>query len=520
MPDKIKRALVSVWDKRGLQKFATELARCGIEIISTGGTAKFLKEKGLPVREISDLTGFPELFEGRVKTLHPKVHGGILFRRDSNEHVAQAKKNGVEAIDLVVVNLYPFEQVAGRESTTLQEAIENIDIGGPAMLRAAAKNHQHVAVVVEPEDYDAVAAEIAKSGSIPETMMRSLALKAFARTSSYDAAICRYLSEKHGVDEFPDFLEMRFERAYDLRYGENPSQKATAYRILGRTSIFESRIYEGSKKMSYNNFLDASSAFSLIREFKDEVATVILKHNNPCGGAEGRTLEESYMRAHQSDPESSFGGIVAFSRRLDVATAKAIGSKYLEVILAPGFEPEALEILKQKESRRILDVTNLWDMSAERAVEFRYIVGGMLYQGRDPGIYDKAATKVVTKRQPTSEQLEDAYFASKFTKHIKSNAIAIARERQLVGVGAGQMSRVDACNIAIDKARRHGFALEGTVASSDAFFPFRDGIDALAKAGIACVVQPGGSVKDPEVIAAADELGISMVFTGRRHFKH
>jgi phosphoribosylaminoimidazolecarboxamide formyltransferase / IMP cyclohydrolase len=321
-------------------------------------------------------------------------------------------------------------------------------------------------------------------------------------------------------DQYPDFLEMKFERAYRLRYGENPSQQAAAYRILGRTSIFDSVIYTGSKLMSYNNFLDASSAFSLIREFKDEVATVVLKHNNPCGGAEGKTLEESYLRAHASDPESSFGGIVAFSRKVDVATAKAIGTKYLEVILAPGFEPEALEILKQRESRRILDVSNLWDQSAERAVEFRYIVGGMLYQGRDPGIYDKASVKVATKRQPSAEQLEDCYFATKFAKHIKSNAIAIANGRQLVGVGAGQMSRVDACKIAVDKAKRHGFDLKGTSAASDAFFPFPDGIEALAAAGVECVVHPGGSVKDAEVIAAADRLGISMVFTGRRHFKH
>jgi len=515
----IKRALVSVWDKKGVAAFAKRLTACGVEIISTGGTAKHLRENGVKVREVSDLTGFPEMFEGRVKTLHPKVHGGILYRRNKPEDALQAAKNGVEGIDIVIVNLYPFEQVAGKEGVKAEEAIEMIDVGGPAMVRAAAKNHEHVVVVVDPKDYDSVA-DALENGEIQGALRKELALKAFARTSSYDAAICRYLSGLTDENQYPDFLEMKFERAYGLRYGENPSQQAAAYRILGRTSIFDSVIYAGSKLMSYNNFLDASSAFSLIREFKDEVATVILKHNNPCGGAEGKTLEESYLRAHASDPESSFGGIVAFSRKVDVATAKAIGTKYLEVILAPGFEPDALEILKQRESRRILDVSNLWGQSAERAVEFRYIVGGMLYQGRDPGIYDKGTVKVVTKKQPSAEQLEDCYFATKFAKHIKSNAIAIVKERQLVGVGAGQMSRVDSCNIAIQKARRHGFDLGGTSAASDAFFPFRDGLDALADGGIGCVVQPGGSVKDAEVIAAADERGISMVFTGRRHFKH
>lgn len=515
-----KRALVSVWDKAGLAQFASELAKLGVEIISTGGTAKFLRENGIKVREVADVTGFPELFEGRVKTLHPKIHGGILHMRGKPSHVEQAKKNGIEPIDIVIVNLYPFEQVAGREGVKEEEAVENIDVGGPAMVRAAAKNFENVAVVVEPADYEWIAKTLKEKGGLSIKERRELALKAFARTSSYDAAICRYFSAVNDSELYPDFLEMRFERAYSLRYGENPSQKAAAYRILGRSSIFDSRVHEGSKVMSYNNFLDASSAFSLIREFKDETATVILKHNNPCGGAEGKTLEESYLRAHASDPESSFGGIVAFSRKLDSATAKAIGTKYIEVILAPGYEPEALEILKQKESRRILDVSNLWDMSQERAVEFRYIVGGMLYQGRDPGIYDKSAITVATKKKPSAEQLEDAYFATKFSKHIKSNAIAIAKGRQLVGVGAGQMSRVDACNIAIEKAKRHGFELAGTTASSDAFFPFRDGIDSLAKAGIGCIVQPGGSVRDAEVIAAADEYGIAMVFTGRRHFKH
>ena len=520
MASSIRRALVSVWDKQGLAPFAKGLASLGIEIISTGGTAKFLAENGVKVREVSDLTGFPELFEGRVKTLHPKVHGAILYRRNKAEHVKQAKENGIEPIDMVVANLYPFESVAGKEGTPFEDAIEMIDIGGPAMVRAAAKNHEHVVVIAEPADYEPVLAELKKDGDVGAKTRRELALKAFARTSSYDAAICRYLSAASNTDLFPDFLEMRFERAYPLRYGENPSQQAAAYRILGRTSIFDSKIHAGSKAMSYNNFLDADTAFGLIREFRNETATVILKHNNPCGGAVGKTLEESYLKAHAGDTLSAFGGVIAFSQKVDAATANAIGTKFIEVVLAPGYDADARERLKPRESRRIMDVSNIWDMSVERAINFRYITGGMLFQGRDPGIYDKNAIKIVTKRKPTQGELDDAYFATKFAKHTKSNCIAIAKGLQLIGNGAGQMSRVDSSNIAIDKAKRFGFDLNGSTAASDAFFPFADGLDVLAKAGITCIVQPGGSVRDQEVIDAADSYGISMIFTGRRHFKH
>lgn len=520
MASGIKRALISVWDKGGLAPFAKELANSGVEIISTGGTAKFLEKEGIKVTEVSTITGVSELFEGRVKTLHPKIHGAILYKRDKKEHVEQAKIAGISSIDLVVVNLYPFEHVVGKEGTTYEDAIENIDIGGPAMVRAAAKNHAHVTVVVDPHDYGWIAEAIRENGGIGEHKRRELALKAFARTSGYDTAICRYLSQAESGELYPDFLEMRFEKAYPLRYGENPSQQAAAYRILGRSSIFDAKIWSGNKIMSYNNFLDADSAFGLIREFKDCVATVILKHNNPCGGAEGKTLEEAYAKAHASDPESAFGGIIAFSQKVDAATARAIGTRYIEVVIAPGYDSDAIEILRQRESRRILDISNIWDMSTERAVNFRYITGGMLYQGRDPGIYDRDEARVVTKRKPTQKELDDAYFASKFAKHTKSNAISIAKELHLVGNGAGQMSRIDSCNIAVAKAKRFGFDLQGTTAASDAFFPFRDALDALADAGISCIVQPGGSVKDAEVIAAADERGISMVFTGRRHFKH
>lgn len=519
MAGSIRRALISVWDKKGLAPFAKELVSLGIEIVSTGGTARFLKENGIPVKEVSDITGYPELFEGRVKTLHPKIHGGILYRRNKKEHTEQAEKAGIEPIDLVVVNLYPFESIAGKEGAKLEEAVEMIDVGGPAMVRAAAKNFESVAVVVDPSDYGMVLEKL-KGGGIGDEARRELALKAFARTSSYDAAICRYLSAVHGTDLFPDYLEMRFERAYPLRYGENPSQQAAAYRILGRTSILDSKIHAGSKAMSYNNFLDADTAFGLIREFKDEVACIILKHNNPCGGAVGKTLEESYEKAYAGDPLSAFGGVIAFSQKVDAATANAIGTKFIEVVLAPGYDDDALEILKAKESRRLLDVSNIWDMSVERAVNFRYITGGMLYQGRDPGVYDRDKITVPTKRKPTASELEDAYFATKFAKHTKSNCIAIAKDLQLVGNGAGQMSRVDSCKIAIDKAKRFGFDLKGTTAASDAFFPFRDAVDELAKAGVTCIAQPGGSIRDEESIRAADESGISMILTSRRHFKH
>lgn len=516
----IKKALISVWNKTKLDYLGSELNKLGIEIISTGGTSEILKKQGIPVIEISDITGFPELFDGRVKTLHPKIHGGILYKRDQPNHLNQAKKHGIFPIDLVVINFYPFEQIAGKEDTVEKEAIEMIDIGGPALVRAAAKNYQDVVVIVDPNDYEWLIEQLKKNGQITLEEKRKLALKAFARTSSYDAAICRFLSRISKDDLFPRFLEMKFEQAYPLRYGENPSQKAAAYRIIGMTSIFDSKIYTGSKTMSYNNFLDADTAFGLIREFKDQIATVIIKHNNPCGAAEGESLVESYKKAYASDPLSAFGGIIAFSRKVDVETAKEIGNRFIEVVLAPGYDQEAIEILKQKESRRILDVSNIWDMSTERAVNFRYITGGMLYQGRDPGIYDKNAIQIPTKKKPTEAQLEDAYFATKVCKHTKSNAISIAKDLQLIGNGAGQTSRVDSCKIAIDKAKRYGFDLNGSTAASDAFFPFRDGVDELAKAGVSCIVQPGGSVRDQEIIDAADEYGISMILTGRRHFKH
>ncbi|VVB58361.1 Bifunctional purine biosynthesis protein PurH [Candidatus Anstonella stagnisolia] len=514
----VMRALVSVYDKSGIVGFCKGLSALGIEIISTGGTAKELKKAKVKVTEVSDVTGFPEILEGRVKTLHPKIHGGILFKRGEKTHEAQVKKLGISPIDIVVVNLYPFEKTSA-SGAKLAQIIEDIDIGGPTLIRAAAKNFQHVAVVVDPKDYGCVLGLLQKNG-LDGKMRYALMQKAFERTANYDWAISRYFSAGEKTNEFPEKFTMSFEEAYPLRYGENPHQKAVAYRRIGRVSLFDAKVHSG-KQMSYNNFLDADSALGLILEFKeDEPTTVIIKHNNPCGGATAHALCESYKLAHASDPESAFGSIIAFNRRVDVKTAQEIGNKFVEVVLAPGFEREALEILKQKPSRRILDVTTLFELANKRKANYRNITGGMLYQQVDDIVYDLEEAKIVTKKKPTSAQELDMYFAMKFAKHTKSNAIVFAKNSQVIGVGAGQMSRIDSCHIAIEKAKRAKFDIKGSCCASDAFFPFRDTLDALANAGISALAQPGGSVRDFEVIKAADEHGIAMIFTGVRHFKH
>lgn len=514
----VRRALISVHGKEGIADFCRGLSALGIEIISTGGTARELKKAKVKVREVSDVTGFPEILGGRVKTLHPKIHGGILFKRGEKEHEAQVKRGKIGAIDLVAVNLYPFEKTAA-SGVGMQKVIEEIDIGGPTLIRAAAKNFKHVIVVVDPKDYGRVLGMLQRGG-VDEKTRLFLMQKAFERTAAYDAAISAHFAQKGAEGEFPEKFSMSFEEAYPLRYGENPHQKAVAYRRVGRVSLFDAKVHSG-KQMSYNNFLDADSALGLILEFKeDEPTTVIIKHNNPCGGASAGTLCDSYRLAHASDPESAFGSIIAFNRKVDVATANAIGNKFVEVVLAPGFEERALEKLKQKPSRRILDVTKLFEIANMRKVNYRNITGGMLYQQADDVVYDVQGAKVVTKRKPTQEQQRDMYFAMKFAKHTKSNAIVFARNSQVVGVGAGQMSRIDSCHIAIDKAKRAGFEIGGSCCASDAFFPFRDTLDALANAGVVALVQPGGSVRDSEVIKAADGHGIAMVFTGVRHFKH
>ncbi|MEM3071138.1 MAG: bifunctional phosphoribosylaminoimidazolecarboxamide formyltransferase/IMP cyclohydrolase [Candidatus Anstonellales archaeon] len=513
----IKRALISVYDKRNLAYLSGELNALGVEIISTGKTAKKIRELGVPVKEVSSFTGFPEMLGGRIKTLHPKIHAAILFRRGNKQDEEEIKKFSFSPIDMVVVNLYPFVEIAGRESSTEAEIIESIDIGGPTLIRSAAKNFEHVVVVVDPDDYEAVITEMKeKQCTVSFETRRRLMAKAFTRTARYDWNIAKFFSQKK--EDFPQFLKMRYERSYNLRYGENPHQKATAYTRWGEICIFDAKIYAG-KTMSFNNFLDADAALGLIREFKDDIATIIIKHTNPCGGAIGKTLVESYKKAFQSDPGSAFGSVVAFSRPVDLETAKEIGNRFVDVILAPGYDDDALLVLKQKNNRRILDITNLLYEPAPRLVA-RNVWGGILYQEYDNIIYDESALRFVTKRKPTKYELAAMKFATKFVKHTKSNAIVFSTDTQLTGVGAGQMSRIDACKIAIQKARRDGFDLSKSVMASDAFIPFPDVIDEIAKEEVKAVIQPGGSIKDKEIVSACDSYGIAMAFTGVRHFRH
>lgn len=516
---KIKTALISVYDKTGIIEIAQTLHRYGVKIYATEGTASLLKKTDIPVIPINKLTAQDEIFDGRVKTLHPKIFGGILFRRDKEEDVKTAKKYKIEPIDLVIVNLYPFEKIISKQNVTLEEIIENIDIGGVSLIRAAAKNYKFVTVIVDPEDYKKFLEEFeTNKGEISEQKRYKLMIKAFERTSHYDWAISRYFGGED-KERFPYRMKMIFEKAYPLRYGENPHQQATAYRLVGQRSLFDARIYSG-KVMSYNNFLDADSALHLIREFYDKNAVAIIKHNNPCGVAVGNNLIEAYKKALESDPLSAYGGVIAFSKRLDVQTAKAIGNQYLEVILAPGYEPEAIEILKQKPSRRILDITDFFKPVVIGDVTFRHITGGMLYQHEDSIIYDLRTCQVVTKRKPTDEQWKDMYFAMIVAKHTKSNAITIVKNEQTIGIGAGQMSRIDATKIAINKAKENKFDLNNAVAASDAFLPFSDTIEELGKVGVSCLIQPGGSKNDEEVIEAANKYNMVMVFTNVRHFKH
>lgn len=515
---KITRALISVFDKTGIIDLASALNRKGVEILSSGGTAAILKKADIPVIDISKYIGVEEMFGGRVKTLHPKIYGGILMRRGNKKDEEEAEKAGIKPIDLVVVNLYPFEKVIAKQGVLDEEAIENIDIGGVSLIRAAAKNSKFVGVVVDPEDYVGVIREIDETGGLSDSKRHNLMIKAFERTSHYDWAISRYFGGE-GKERFPHRMKLVFERAYHLRYGENPHQKAAAYRIVGERSLFDARIFSG-KQMSYNNFLDADSALHLIREFWGKTACIILKHNNPCGAAIGHTLKEAYERALACDPVSAFGGIVAFSQRLDIATAQAMGTQFIEVVLAPGYEPEALEILKAKPSRRILDISDLWHAVRPGSVTFRHISGGMLYQEEDAIIYDLKTTQVVSRRAPTDDEWRDMHFAMIIAKHVKSNAIVIAKNEQALGVGAGQMSRIDSTRIAISKARANGFDLKGSVAASDAFLPFTDTLEELGDAGVSAIIEPGGSVNDDKVIEAANRKQMALVFSKFRHFKH
>lgn len=520
---KIKRALISVSDKTGLSEFSKELAALGVEILSTGGTAKTLREKSIPVKDISDFTGFPEILDGRVKTLHPKVHGGLLGRRDLPSHLEQMKQNGIEPIDLVVVNLYPFEATISKPGVTFEEAIENIDIGGPAMLRSAAKNYKDVAVIVDPSDYGRVIQEIKEGeGKLKEETLFFLARKVFLHTSRYDSLIAGYLSRQTGgvpssAEDFPPVLTFTYEKVQSLRYGENPHQRGAFYRDNGslEPSVARSALLHG-KEMSYNNYLDSNSAVELVKEFR-ETAAVIVKHNNPCGVGIGASLLEAYRKAKATDPVSAFGGVIAFNRPVDLDTAKEITSTFVEVVLAPSYQEDALFELKKKRDIRILSTGSL-STEIQEKIEFKKITGGLLYQERDLGVIsDIKSLKVVTRRQPTEKEYTAMDFAWKVCKHVKSNAIIFAFDGQTIGIGAGQMSRIDSVQLAASKAQK---SLTGSVMASDAFFPFRDGVDAAFKAGIKAVIQPGGSIKDSEVIQAADEHEMAMVFTGMRHFRH
>lgn len=518
---KIKRAVLSVSDKEGIVDFAKGLRDLDIEILSTGGTANKLRDEGIDVMDISEYTGSPEILGGRVKTLHPKLHGGILALRDDEGHTKQMKDNGIEAIDLVVVNLYPFEEVIKKENTDLALAIENIDIGGPTMLRAAAKNYGYVTLVTHPEDYEVVLEELNKNnGAVSADTNYRLAIKAFSYVARYDAAISNYLGAmtKDGDrTKFPDSLTIHLDKKMKLRYGENPHQEGTFYvePDIDRPCISNSTQLQG-KELSLNNIYDTDAALEAVKDFY-ETACVIVKHNNPCGVATDESVVDAFLKAKACDPVSSFGGIVAFNTDVDEATAKELTSMFLEVIIAPGYSYKALGILSSKGNLRVMKTPAL-NNSAKPALDYKKVAGGALVQDRDTGIdEDFREMRVETKRQPTDEELKALKFAWKVCKHVKSNAIVFARGEQTVGIGAGQMSRVDSVRIAKMKAE---LPTKGAVLASDAFFPFRDGIDEAAKAGITAIVQPGGSIRDNEMIEAADEHGIAMVFTGYRHFKH
>lgn len=519
MPD-VNKALISVSDKTGLVNIARGLLELEAEILSTGGTAAALREAGIPVTDVSAYTGFPEILDGRVKTLHPKIHGGILGRRALPAHVQQMQEHGIAPIDVVVVNLYPFEATVHKPGCTFEEAIEQIDIGGPAMLRSAAKNHQDVVVVVDPADYDRVL-EALKSGTLSLEFRRELAKKVFQHTARYDSLIAAYF-ERHTAPAdrvvFPSLLALHLEKVEDLRYGENPHQHGAFYRdptAQPEPSVARARQLHG-KAMSYNNYLDANAALELVKEF-DDTAVVIVKHNNPCGVALADTAVEAYVRARETDPVSAFGGVIACNAEVDAAMAKEVTSTFVEVLVAPSYTEDALAELKRKKDLRLLEVGPL-DLASRDTLDMKKVVGGMLVQERDLGaLRDIGALKVPTARQPTNEEYEACDFAWKVCKHVKSNAIVFARANQTVGIGAGQMSRVDSVKLAQMKAV---LPIPGAVMASDAFFPFRDGIDVAAKAGITAVIQPGGSIRDEEVIKAADEHGMAMILTGMRHFRH
>ena len=519
----IARALISVSDKTGIADLARDLNALGVEILSTGGTARLLTGAGVPVIEVSDFTGFPEMMDGRVKTLHPKIHGGILGRRGTDEAVMA--DNGIVPIDLVVVNLYPFEQTVARPDCDLQTAIENIDIGGPTLLRAAAKNHAAVTVVVDSADYPLLLDELRANGNAVSPATRyTFAVKAFEHTARYDGAIANYLGAIDADGEradFPHTLNLQFRRAQAMRYGENPHQRAAFYveQAPREASVATARQLQG-KELSYNNMADTDAALECVKSFTEGPACVIVKHANPCGVALGSDPLEAYDRAFRTDPTSAFGGIIAFNRPLDTTTARAIIERqFVEVIIAPVVDPDALPVLAGKKNVRVLEC-GAWTDEPVPMLDFKRVNGGLLVQDRDRGRMSTDDLKVVTRRAPTAHELQDLLFAWRVGKFVKSNAIVYCRDGMTIGVGAGQMSRVYSARVAALKAADEGLEVQGSVMASDAFFPFRDGIDQAAEAGIVAVIQPGGSMRDDEVIAAADEHGIAMVFTGMRHFRH
>jgi len=517
----VRRALLSVSDKTGIVEFARELKERGIELLSTGGTANLLTNHGITVKEVAAHTGFPEIMDGRVKTLHPKIHGGLLGRRGRDEAVM--REHAIDPIDLLAVNLYPFAATVSRPDCSYEDAVDNIDIGGPAMVRAAAKNHAFVTVVVDPGDYRALLDELAANqGATNVAMRQKLAAKAFAHTAQYDAMVSAYFTGAigGGTPTFADDLNLSFRKHLDLRYGENPHQQAAFYtdpRAIG-TSVTQARQIQG-RELSFNNIADSDAALECVRQL-DSAACVIVKHANPCGAARCSTLCEAYVRAYRTDPTSAYGGIIAFNRELDGATASAIVERqFVEVILAPGITDEARKILSPRDNVRVLIVGDL-SRPVTQLLEYRSVAGGLLVQTRDTGAVRAQELRTVTKRPPTLAELDDLIFAWRVAKYVKSNAIVAVKERATLGIGAGQMSRVISSKIAALKASQENLSLESAAIASDAFFPFRDGLDALAEFGIKSIIQPGGSRRDAEVIAAADEHGIAMVFTGMRHFRH
>ncbi len=522
---KIKRALISVSDKAGLEDLVRTLDKFGVEILSTGGTAKTIRSLGIPVKEVGEYTGFPEMLDGRVKTLHPKIHGGLLALRDNKEHMATVKEHDIGLIDMVVVNLYPFEKTVAKSGVKLEEAIENIDIGGPSMLRSAAKNHRSVCVVCDPADYKRVVEDMEKtSGGVSENLLVELGVKVFERTSAYDAAIYGYLkpniSDRAPQDSsFPATLNLSFKKLQDLRYGENPHQGAAFYKdeSVDDPSISNAVQLHG-KELSFNNIIDLNAALEIVKEFDNPAATII-KHTNPCGTATGRTSKAAYIDALDCDRLSAFGSIVGFNRPVDMELAGAIleEADFVECIIAPSYEPKALEALKVKKNLRLLEVKNFGSLAVKADRDMKKVVGGLLIQDRDTARVKESDLRIVTKVSPTKDQLRSLLFGWVVAKHVKSNAIVLCQGTKTVGVGAGQMSRVDSVMIASQKA---GSRSDGSTLASDAFFPKEDGIEQAAKAGVKAIIQPGGSIRDAEVIKMADKLGLAMVFTGIRHFKH